>query len=124
MRTLAIAFALASTFAVTLAAAEEPPAATASSVTEMLQRRQDSQRREQLVKEGRWDEVREIDDEHLRRQQVAKKQTITRLNAEFAREGTVDTATNGDGVFSICGPTRPPPRVKADAAGTDTSYVR
>ena len=88
--------------------------------------------REQLAKEGRWDEVRRMDEEQVRRQQIQKKQTIIKLNAELAREGSVDTPTSGDGVFTICGPLRSPARAdaaraakaKSDASGTDTSYVR
>ena len=132
MRTLVVALVLSCTFEVALAAEEDAPASATPGVAEMLQRRQETQLREQLAKEGRWDEVRRMDEEQLRRQQIQKKQTITRLNAELAREGSVDTPTNGDGVFTICGPLLSPARadaaraakVKSDAAGTDTSYVR
>lgn len=105
-------------------AATETPASSAPDVAEMLQRRHASQLREQFAKESRWDEIRRLDEEQVRRQQVSRKQTITRLNAELAREGSVDTAVNGDGVFSICAPVRVPAKVKADANGTDTSSVR
>lgn len=124
MRRLTIALVLTCSFEVTLAAAGELPASAAPDVAEMLQRRQQSQLREQLVKEGRWDEVRRMDEVQLRRQQDLKKQTITRLNAELAHEGVVDTPTNGDGVFTICGPQRSPAKISSEPNGADTSFVR
>ena len=123
VRTLIGALALVCSMQPALAATDAP-ASAAPDVAEMLQRRHESQLRDQLAKEGRWDEVRRMDEEQLRRHQVSKKQTITRLNAELARDGSVDTPVNGDGVFSICAPVRVPAKVKADANGTDTSYVR
>lgn len=97
----------------------------------MLQRKHDHQLREQLVKEGRWDEVRAMDNEQLRRQQIQTRQTLTRMNAELARESAGDTPLNGDGVFGVCAPVRAP--AKSDAArlrqdsvstGADTTHVR
>jgi hypothetical protein len=123
MRIFLAALALSCSFGAALAAGD-PPAGTAPRVAEMLQRRQESQLREHLAREGRWDEVHRMDEEQLRRQQVRKKQTIIKLNAELAREGKVETTVNGDGVVSICAPAPVPARAKADAAGTDTSYVR
>ena len=131
LRTFLFALALSCSIEAALAA-EDPPIEAAPGVAEMLQRRQESQLREQLAKEGRWDEVRRMDEEQVRRQQIQKKQTIIKLNAELAREGSVDTPTSGDGVFTICGPLRSPARAdaaraakaKSDASGTDTSYVR
>jgi len=90
----------------------------------MLQRRQESQLREQLAREGRWEEVKRMDEEQLRRQLIQKRQNITRLNAELAREGKVDPTASGDGVVSFCGPEGPASRTKADASATNTSYVR
>jgi hypothetical protein len=114
-----------------LADADSPQIATTSSVAEMLQRRQENQLREQLTREGRWAEVRQMDEEKLRRQQVLAKQTLTRINAELAREGTVETQVNGDGVSSFCPPVRVPTRLEAlktkhdqSAGGVDTSNVR
>ena len=123
MRNLLVALILTCSLGGALAAAE-PPSDAAPGVAEMLQRRHETQLREQFAKEGRWGEIRQMDEEQLRRQQVQKKQTITRLNAELAREGSVDTPMNGDGVFSICAPVRTPVKVKPDASATDTSYVR
>jgi hypothetical protein len=105
-------------------AATDPPVTSAGGVAEMLQRRQESQLREQLAREGRWEEVKRMDEEQLRRQLIQKRQNITRLNAELAREGKVDPTVSGDGVVSFCGPERPASRAKADASATNTSYVR
>jgi hypothetical protein len=114
-----------------LADADNTSTARTSSVAEMLQRRQEHQLREQLAKEGRWDEVRQMDDEQLRRQQVQKKQALTKVNAELAREGTVESQVNGDGVYTFCAPLRPPSKLEASkyrsdpaSDGTDTSKVR
>ena len=128
MRSLLVALVLQFTAETALAAADGP--APASSVAEMLQRKQEHQLREQLAKEGRWDEVRQMDEEKLRRLQVQTKQTLTKLNAELAREGTVETQVNGDGVMSFCAPVRVPTRLEAMktrdsfSGGTDTSNVR
>jgi hypothetical protein len=105
-------------------AATDPPVTSAGAVAEMLQRRQESQLREQLAREGRWEEVKRMDEEQLRRQLIQKRQNITRLNAELAREGKVDPTVSGDGVVSRCGPEGQASRAKADASATNTSYVR
>ena len=130
MKLLLIAMVLLFTTETTLAGPDSPPPRT-SSVAEMMQRKQENQLREQLAKVGRWDEIRQMDEEQLRRQQVQTKQTLTRLNVELAREGTVDTAVNGDGVASFCAPVRVPTRLEAQKAkqvmssgGTDTRSVR
>ena len=127
---LLIAIALLFTAETTLAGPDSEPSRT-SSVAEMLQRKHEHQLREQLAKEGRWDEIRQMDEEQLRRQQVQTKQTLTKLNADLAREGTVDTAVNGDGVTTFCPPARVPTRLEAQktkqstvSGGTDTSSVR
>ena len=100
-----IAIACAFSFAVTNATgAEIPPAARPSSVAEMLQRKQEHQMRDQLLKEGRVDEVRELDEAQLRRQQLQTKRSLTKLNSELARETTVTATVNGDGVVTFCPP--------------------
>lgn len=105
MRTILIALAALFASETALAAGETNlPGARTSSVAEMLQRRQEHQLRQQLVKEGRLDEVRELDEAQVRRQQVQTKQSLTRLNSELAREGAIDATINGDGVVSYCPP--------------------
>ena len=123
MRILVAAFVSACSCGVALAA-DDASVSAAPGVAEMLQRRQDSQLREQLVKEGRLDEIHRVDEEHLRRQQIQKKQAITRLNTELAREGKVESTVNGDGVVSICVTAPVTAKAKTDTNGTDTSYVR
>lgn len=130
MRPLLVAIGLLFTVEAALAGTDSPAGDT-SGVAEMLQRKQEHQLREQFAREGRWDEIREMDEEQLRRQQVQTKQTLTRMNAELAREGTVDTPVNGDGVFGFCAPVRAPGKLGAQkirpdsvSGGTDTSNVR
>lgn len=131
MKPLFIAIALLFALEVTAAGVDGAPATRTTSVTEMLQRKQEHQLREQLVKEGRLDEVRELDAAQLRQQQVQSKQTLTRMNTELAREGTVDTAVNGDGVTSFCAPGGAPARLPmakikpaSVSTGTDTGTTR
>ena len=105
MKTLCFAIAcLVSVVLTNTASAQTPPGARTSSVAEMLQRKQEHQLRDQLVKEGRVEEVRELDDAQLQRQQVQTKQSLTKLNTELAREGTVTATVNGDGVVTFCPP--------------------
>lgn len=114
----------------TLATADNPPVARTSSVAAMLQLKQENQLREQLAKEGRWEEVRRLDETQAQRQRLNAKQTLTRMNAEFARESTSDVPLSGDGDGSFCGPVRPmtklePMKLKQDAfSGSDTTNVR
>ena len=103
MRILLAALVLSCSCEMALAAADAP-ASTAPGVAEMLQRRQESQLREQLMKEGRLDEVHSMDEEQLRRQQIQKKQAITRLNSQLAREVKVDSTVRVDGAVDTCGP--------------------
>jgi hypothetical protein len=62
----------------------------APNVAEMLQRRQETQLREQLVKEGRWDEVRKMDEEQIRRQRERQQQVVTQMNEELSRGVEMD----------------------------------
>ena len=109
----------------------EALAAGTGSVADMLQKKQEQQVRAQLVNEGRWDEVRELDAAQLRRQQAQAKQTLSRMNTELAREGSVDTPVNGDGVTSFCAPGAAPGKLPATrikpesvSTGSDTRNVR
>jgi hypothetical protein len=51
-----------------------------SSVQEMLQRRQESQLREQLVREGRTDELRALDDAIAQREKERRGNALAQLN--------------------------------------------
>ena len=85
MKRLLIATGLLFIAQAPLAAADSRPPARTSSVAEMLQLKQEHQLRGQLVREGRWDEVRKLDEAQQRRQKMHTKQTLTKMNAEIAR---------------------------------------
>ena len=59
-------------------------------VAEMLQRRQENLLREQLVKEGRMDEVRKIDEERSRQQQERQQRLVSQMNDNLARSTKSD----------------------------------
>ncbi len=131
MKPLLVAIGLLFTAQAQLAAADNLPAARTSSVAEMLQLKQEHQLREQLVREGRWDEVRRLDEAQQRRQKIHTKQTLTKMNAELARESTSDAPLSGDGDASFCAPGRTVTKLdamktKQDSAstGNDSSNVR
>ena len=90
----------------------------AASVAEMLQRKQEQQLREQLAREGRWKEIREIDEERVRQSQVQKKQSFTKINDDLARDGGVDTPVI-DAMGTLCAPAAVPARLgRRFAAGS------
>lgn len=70
------------------------------SVAEMLQRRQDSQLREQLLKEGRVDEARRLDAEMARRDQESTYDTVAQLNQNLSRAARTEASTTTLGVDS------------------------
>ena len=61
-----------------------------SSVADMLQRKQETQMHEQLVREGRWDDVRKLDEAKAQRLQAQRDQVYLRVNAEMAHGGGND----------------------------------
>ena len=131
MKSLLVTMTLLFTTGAVLAGTDSPPAARTSSVAEMLQLKQEHQLREQLVREGRWDEVRLLDEERARRQRAQAKQTLIKMNADLARESTSDTPLGSDGVSSFCAPVGAPARLDAlrtkqdsVSTGADTSNVR
>lgn len=131
MKRLLIATGLLFIAQAPLAAADSLPPARTSSVAEMLQLKQEHQLREQLVREGRWEEVRKLDEAQQRRQKMHTKQTLTKMNAEIARESTSDAPLSGDGDASFCAPGRTVTKLdamktKQDSAstGNDSSNVR
>lgn len=129
-RPLIVAIGFLALIEATFTVADNVPVARTSSVAEMLQLKQEHQLRAQLVKEERWDQVRQLDEAQAQRQRLKAKQTLTRMNAEFARESTSDVPLSGDGDGSFCGPVRPmtrlePMKLKQDAvSGSDTGNVR
>ena len=87
------AFAAAVLMFVAPCAQAAPAGATltgASSVAEMLQRKQEAQMHEQLVRAGRWDDVQKLDDAQAQRLQAHRAQVYVRVNAELAHTGGVD----------------------------------
>jgi hypothetical protein len=63
-------------------------------VAEMLQKRQENLLREQLLKDGRLDEVRKLDEERVRRQREQREQVVSRMNDELARNTRSDAPAN------------------------------
>ena len=61
-----------------------------SSVADMLQRKQETQLHEQLVREGRWDEVRKLDEAKAERLQAQRDRVYLRVNSELAPKGGTD----------------------------------
>ena len=88
MKRLLIATGLLFIAQAPLAVADSLPPARTSSVAEMLQLKQEHQLRGQLVREGRWEEARKLDEAQQRRKKMAPKQTLPNMNAENACEST------------------------------------
>jgi hypothetical protein len=57
----------------------------ASSVADMLQRKQESELRVQLVREGRSEEVRTLDEAKAQQLQTRREQVYLHVNAQLAR---------------------------------------
>ena len=72
-----------------------PPAKAASSVAEMLQKKQESRLRDQFVKEGRWDDVRTLEEAQARRERERQQKIVAQVNDDLARSARAETpATN------------------------------
>ena len=89
----AVFLALAST---ALADGNSSGVKASSSVAEMLQKRQESQLREQLVKEARWDEVRKLDEAQARRQQERQQKIVAQMNGQLAASAKGDLTTTSN----------------------------
>lgn len=61
-----------------------------SGVADMLQRKQETQLHEQLVREGRWDDVKKLDEARAQRTQAQRDQIYLRANAEIAHGSGTD----------------------------------
>ena len=108
MGPILIAAALLLTAASVQAGGDNTPAMRANSVAELMQRKQELLLREQLAKEGRWDEIRQMDEEQARRLQAHRNQSLKKLNEELAREGPVDAPAGGGVGSLLCDPVRTP----------------
>ncbi len=116
--TMALLFT--ATTAIAATGIDGAPVAHSTSVTEMLQNRQEHQLRARLIKEGRLDEVRRLDEEQLRRQQRHTGQTLDRINAGLAHEDAVSETVNRDGIVLFCAPEKAPvSKIKSDLDPND-----
>ena len=116
MRPILIAAALLlAAFSVPVVA-DSAPAPGASSVAEMLQRKQEHQLREQLAKEGRWEEIRQMDEEQAQHQQIQKGQALNKVNEALARKDGADTAAGGAG--NLCDPNYTAANLRGKNPGT------
>lgn len=71
-----------------LALADDLPTTKAqgsSGVAQMLQRRQETQLRQQLLREGRTDEIHQLDESVARRDRERKAAVVERLNQAIAQ---------------------------------------
>ncbi len=62
----------------------------ASIVADMLQRKQEAELRAQFIREGRWEDVRKLDEAKAQRLQAQREQVYLRVNEELARSGNVE----------------------------------
>jgi hypothetical protein len=79
------------------------PAIRATSVAEMLQRKQETQLREQLALQGRADAVRELDQAQAKRLEEQKERTLAKINEDLAATTAVETPTI-DAMGILCTP--------------------
>jgi len=76
--------------------------AGAPSVADMLQRKHEHELRAELVAQGRWDEVRKLDEESTRRLRERQEQSYDKLNQQLLRSGNVDGPVSA--VVNACEP--------------------
>ena len=76
--------------------------AGAPSVADMLQRKHEHEWRAELVAQGRWDEVRKLDEENARRLRERQEQSYDKLNQQLLRSGNVDGPVNA--IVNACEP--------------------
>lgn len=90
MRPILVAAALLLAASGALAGGDNMSAPGAPSVAEMLQRKQEHQLRGQLAKEGRWDEIRQMDQDQARRLHEQQEKIYMKENGRLSRSGTVE----------------------------------
>ena len=119
MKPIVVATALWLMVAGAYAAGENLPGVHSTSVAEMLQSKQEAKLREQLAAQGRWDEVRELDQAQARRLEAHKKQSLTKINGKLAVSAPADTPAI-DSMGTLCTPLRAaiPMGAKSFAAGS------
>lgn len=105
-----VAAALVMASAPAMAAAEKAAANDgATSVAEMMQRMQERQLRARLVKEGRWAQVRELDEDIAKRMREKQDAQYAKVNEDLDRNGNVEGAGQG-ALLNECGPDELHPR--------------
>ncbi|MEO7729135.1 MAG: hypothetical protein ABIS45_17935 [Burkholderiales bacterium] len=75
-------------FSITASAAhaiQATHAGGASTVVGMQQRKRDIELRARLTRDGRWEEIRKLDEHSAQRLQSARQQRYVQVNAELAR---------------------------------------
>lgn len=90
MRAILIAAALLLAASGVQAGEDSPPTTGAPSVADMLQRKQEHQLREQLAREGRWDEIKKMDEDKARRLHEQLEKAYLKVNQQLSRSGNVD----------------------------------
>lgn len=75
----------------------------ATSVSEMMQRKHEHQMRAQLVAEGRWDQVRQMDEESAERLREKSDDRYTRTNEALGHAGKVRGADDVQ-IINECAP--------------------
>jgi hypothetical protein len=91
IQSILVAAALVTASASVMAAAEGVAANNgATSVVEMMQRKQEHQLRARLVAEGRWDQVRQLDDDHAKRTGEEQETRYKKVNEGLGRSANVE----------------------------------
>jgi Spy/CpxP family protein refolding chaperone len=89
MKRIFVATALLLAASGAAAAADMPSETGATSVAEMLQRKQEHQLCDQLAREGRWDEIRQIDEEQTKRLREQQEKRYVTVNETLSRSNYV-----------------------------------
>jgi hypothetical protein len=104
IQSLLVAAVLLTASAPGLTATAEPAAAHgATSVTEMLQRKHEHQLRAQLIAEGRWDEVRQLDTQHAMRMGEERENRYSKVNETLGHGSNAKGSGEGQ-LLNQCDP--------------------
>jgi hypothetical protein len=77
-------------FSASTSHAEDQPVVKPTTVAEMMQKRHENQVREQLLSQGRFDEVRRIDEERSRQQHERQEKIVAQMNEALAHAAKAD----------------------------------
>lgn len=96
IQSILVAAALVTASASGMAAAEEVTANNgATSVAEMMQRKQERQSRALLGTEGRWNQVRQLDEDNASRMREQQENRYTKVNEMLGRSGSGEGPDRG-----------------------------